>query len=130
MRRLVPFLLVLTALALSPAAAGAQSSPFGPLPQAANPTPTPTSTANAANQSSVSRPLLIGIAGGVAIIFFGIGVYITRDARRHLSDDDRARLEGARALTPAERNQASRVKQKARAKGKAQRQARKAHRKR
>jgi len=129
MRCFVLLLIVVAALA-APTAASAQSSPFGPLPQAAEPTPTPTAAPNTADQSSVSRPLLLGIAGGVAIIFFGIGVYITRDARQHLTDADRARIDGMPMRTEAERKRAHEAKQKARAKGKAQRQARKAHRKR
>jgi hypothetical protein len=132
MRRFVLLLIVIAALAAlaAPVAASAQSSPFGPIPQAAEPTPTPTAVSNTADQSSVSRPLLLGIAGGVAIIFFGIGVYITRDARAHLTDADRARIDGMPMRTDAERKRAHDAKQKARVKGKAQRQARKAHRKR
>ena len=129
MRRSVLLLLVALVLAV-PTAASAQSSPFSPLPQAAAPTATPTQSSNTATQSDVSRPLLLGIAGGVAIIFLGIGMYITRDARAHLTDADRAAVEGVRRQTPAERHLAERQKAKARAAGKRQRQARKAHRKR
>jgi hypothetical protein len=126
MRRLLLLTLLLVALGAGPASG--QSNPFGPLPQTAQETPTAAPTTSANDQSSVSRPLLLGIAGGVAVIFLGIGIYITRDARAHLTDDDRRALEHVR--TADERKQGSRQKAKARAKGKAQRQARKAHRKR
>jgi hypothetical protein len=127
MRRLLPLTLLL--VALMAATARAQDNPFGPLPQAAQATPTPApTTSSTADQSTVSRGLLLGIAGGVAVIFVGIGIFITRDARAHLTDDDRRALEGARS--PADRKQAERAKARARAKGKAQRQARKSQRRR
>ena len=130
MRRVVLLVLVLALVVSVPAVASAQDNPFGPLPQSPQATPTPASTpANTADQSSVSRPLLLGIAGVVAVIFFGIGVYITRDARRNLTAADRAAVEGRR-MNPVERKQAEREKARARAKGKAQRQARKAQRRR
>ena len=130
MRRAV-LLLVLVSIVVLPSTALAQDNPFGPLPQSSQPTPTPTDTSNnTADQSTVSRPLLLGIAGAVALVFVGIGVFITRDARSHLTDADRAAVEGARRRDPGERKLAERQKARARAKGKAQRQARKAHRRR
>jgi hypothetical protein len=130
MRRAVLLLLILAVALSSPAVAAAQSNPFGPLPQSANPTPTPATTQDTTDQSSVSRPLLLGIAGAVALVFLGIGVFITRDARAHLTEADRAAVEGTRRRELGDRKQAERARQRARAKGKAQRQARKAHRRR
>jgi hypothetical protein len=130
MRR-VALLLVLVSIVALPATALAQDNAFGPLPQAAQPTPTPTSgSTSTSDQSTVSRPLLLGIAGAVALVFLGIGVFITRDARAHLTEADRAAVEGSRRRDEVDRKQAERAKARARAKGKAQRQARKAHRKR
>ena len=127
----VALVLVLLCLA-APAAAVAQSSPFGPLPQAQEATPVPTPIQNQADQGQVSRPLLLGIAGVVAILFLGIGFYISRDARRNLTESDRAALEnrdrGERPLSPGERKQAERTKARARAKRSAQKQARKQQR--
>ena len=130
MRR-VALLLVLASIVALPATALAQDNAFGPLPQAAPPPATPTpASSSTSDQSTVSRPLLLGIAGAVALVFVGIGVFITRDARSHLTDADRAAVEGTRRQTPGERKLAERQKARARAKGKAQRQARKAHRRR
>jgi uncharacterized protein HemX len=126
-RRALALVTVVWLLA-APAAALAQSSPFGPLPQAVEPTATPTAAPSSVDQSDVSRTLLVGIAGVVAVAFLGIGVYIARDARRNLTDDDRRALEGRSTRTAAERHQAEQAKKKARAKGRAQRQARKKQR--
>jgi hypothetical protein len=128
MRRAVVVSLLL--VALSPAAALAQS-PFGPLPPApqtapqAQPTATPTVTAG---DRGTSQGALLAIAGGVALVFLGIGWYITRDARAHLTDSDRRALDHER--TEEERRRGKVVKSKARARGKRQRQARKAQRRR
>src|SRR4051794_5591249 len=127
-------LLLLVATFALPSAAAAQSGgggAFGPLPQAAQATPEPTPTPAPAGQQTVSRPVLLIIAGAVLLVFIGIGLYITRDARRSLTDDDRLALAGQRV--PAEMEKASRqhaAKQRARAAGKRQRQARKAQRRR
>src|SRR4051812_12786547 len=124
MRRPLAFVLLIAALAL-PAAARAQSGPFSPLPPAQQATPVPTAApTTTADQQDVSRGLLLGIAGAVAVIFVGIGWYITRDARRHLSADDRRALE--RGPTEQDRRRGEEQRRKARAKAKAQRQARKA----
>ena len=111
MRRLLVLLVLLCAMAAPPAAL-AQSSPFGPLPQAVTPTPSPSPTpGNVNGQSSVSRGLLLGIAGAVAILFLGIGFYISRDARRNLTEEDRRALDRAeRPLTPEERKQSAQAK--------------------
>ena len=96
MARSLVLLLLLAALTV-PAAAHAQSSPFSPLPQAqqATPEPTPAPT-SVADQQDVSRGLLFGIAGAVLVVFVGIGVYITRDARRNLTDHYRRALDHVR----------------------------------
>ena len=136
LRRVTRLLTVLLAAsALAAPAAHAQSNPFGPLPQtqapAATPPPAPTP---AADQGSVSRPLLFGIAGGVLLLFVGIGMYISRDARSHLTDGDRRAVEREggreRERVDAQRLRGEQVKKKARAKTKAQRQARKRQRQR
>ena len=123
--------LVLTALVLAvlaPAAlAQGGSSPFGPLPQAAPaPTPTPTAAPNA-SQDPISRTTLLLIAAGVAAVFVGLGVAVTRDARKNLTEDDRRALEreesGANAGRTAKQRDAA--KAKARQKAKAARAARK-----
>jgi hypothetical protein len=75
--------LAVLCLAALPAVAPAQSNPFGPLPPAQQATPEPTAPPNPDDQGKVSRPLLLGIAGVVAILFVGIGLYIARDARAH-----------------------------------------------
>jgi hypothetical protein len=132
MRRL--FLLILVVAALAPTAAHAQSNPFGPLPPSQQATPEPTATPVPADQNSVSRPLLLGIAGAVALVFFAIGLFITRDARSHLTDSDRRAVEGQRAANAAraeeEKMRTKTAKSKARAADKRQRQARKAQRRR
>ena len=125
MRRAILVALLLLAF---PAGAVAQSNPFGPLPPAEQPTPEPTAAPNPADQGKVSRPLLLGIAGGVAVLFIGIGFYIARDARRNLTEADRNKLEHQKERTEQQRRDAERAKQKARARAKAQRQARKKQR--
>ena len=130
MRRLL-FLLVVLALA-APATTAAQSNPFGPLPQAAPATPAPTATPkNVADQNSLSKSTLLVIGLGVAAIFVAIGYGITRDARRSLTEDDRRALERReREREQVNRHQRQTAKTKARAKGRQQRQARKAARRR
>jgi hypothetical protein len=121
MRRLAVLLLVLGLLAPAPAAL-AQSSPFGPLPQAPPAeTPAPTAVENSAAQDDVGRSTLLLIAAGVMVVFVGLGIAITRDARRNLTEDDRLALERGPATTGRQRNV---QKAKARQKGKAQRDAR------
>src|SRR4051794_9787435 len=127
-RKLVPLLLVL-AVVSAPGPAAAQDNPFAPLPQAAQPTPTPVATPQpASDQQDVSRGLLLAIAGAVAVVFVGIGWFITRDARRSLTPDDRRALE--RGRTEDERRRGEVKRRQARAAGKRQRQARKMQRRR
>ena len=129
-RRVAAVLVALVAFCASPVpAVHAQSSPFGPLPQPAAPTPTPEPVENPADQARIDRTLLFGIAGVVVLIFVGIGVFISRDARRNLNEADRRaveRGEAARPQTAKQRNDA--LKKKARAKTRAQKQARKKQR--
>ena len=108
----------------------AQSSPFGPLPPAA-PEPTPTPDDNTSNVlgQDVGRSTLYLIGGGFLIFFIGIGWFISRDARRALPANRREAAEPVR-LTPAERRKRENAKSRARQKTRAQKAARKAHRKR
>jgi len=129
-RRAFAMVVVALALAALPATAAAQSNPFGPLPPPAAPTPTPTPLESPADQSSVSRPLLLGIAGAVALLFVGIGFYISRDARRHLTEDDRRALEKPAPRPEDERRRGEATRKKTRAKTRAQKQARKRQRSR
>jgi hypothetical protein len=130
MRRLALLLLCATFL-LGPASpALAQSSPFGPLPEAAPPTPEPTpdNTSNVLGQD-VGRSTLYAIGGGLLVVFIGIGWVISRDAR-HSLPANRRDAPVTEKLTPAERRKRERHKSRARQKTKAQKAARKAHRKR
>jgi hypothetical protein len=128
MRLTFAALLVLVALAISAPAAPAQSGSggaFGPLPQAqpaetATPAPVKNTTGG-----DVKRQTLFLIAAGVVVVFAGLGVMITRDARRNLTDEDRARLEGVRTGPPLRKQDMAKMKQRQRAKTRAQRQARK-----
>lgn len=112
--------------ALAPATAPAQGgSPFGPLPPPApQPTPEPTPVSNP-DEEDVSRETLFLVGLGVLAAFILMGAYITRDARRSLTQDDREQLDrGRERVDETTRQQRNRAKQRARAKGKAQRQAR------
>jgi hypothetical protein len=126
MRRVLVLALLLC-LAV-PAVAAAQANPFGPLPQPVAPTAEPTPVEDPADQASVSRTLLFGIAGVVLLIFVGIGIYISRDARRHLTDDERYALEHEQETLTGDRKRLEQTKKKARAKTRAQKQARKKQR--
>lgn len=131
MRRLLPLLVVLALLAPAAAALGQSGGgAFGPLPPAVSPSPTPSPVPKStANQGNVSRPMLLGIAGAVAILFVGIGMYIARDARRNLTEEDRRALDRSeRPKTESERKQAQRARSRSRAKTRAQKQARKKQR--
>ena len=69
------------------------------------------------------------IALGVAVVFIVLGVAVPRDARRHLTDDDRAALERESAGGPSaavrSNKQRDAARAKARQKAKAARTARK-----
>jgi hypothetical protein len=130
MRRIACLLLCLALLA--PAApALAQSSPFGPLPQPAEPAPTPTpdNTTNVLGKD-VGRTTLYIIVGALLVTFVVIGWSISRDARRSLHESPRSTEAERRRHDPHERHRRQREKERARKKTRAQKQARKAHRKR
>ncbi len=130
MRRIACLLICLFLLA--PAApALAQNSPFGPLPQPAEPTPTPTpdTTTNVLGQD-VGRTTLYIIAAALLLSFVFIGWWISRDARSTLHEGPRSAEAERRRHDPHERHRRQREKERARKKTRAQKQARKAHRKR
>jgi hypothetical protein len=130
MRRVV-LLLLCASLLLGPAPAVlAQTSPFGPLPEAV-PSPTPTPDDNTSNVlgQDVGRSTLYAIAGGFLIVFIAIGWFISRDARQSLPADRRD-TRAPEHLTPTERRKREKHRARARQKTKAQKAARKAHRKR
>jgi hypothetical protein len=128
MRRLP--VLVLLSLALLAPSAHAQSNPF--------PTPTPSATAapstgTTPGDDTSDRTLLL-IAGAVLLVFVGIGWYITRDARKNLTAEDRAAIDRGDVGTTLEDDPEGvgtvrgKRKAKRRQTGKRQRQARKANR--
>ncbi|MBE2317138.1 hypothetical protein DVA67_014245 [Solirubrobacter sp. CPCC 204708] len=120
--------LISTALVLAFAApAGAQSGAFGPLP-AAEPTATPTPTPIASDNGETSLAL-IAIIGGALIVGFGImGFFIMRDARSAAPKVVAAGPALDEPATGARKPHTAAAKKKMRAKTKAQKQARKAHR--
>jgi hypothetical protein len=128
MRRIAVLLLCLALLA--PATALAQDSPFGPLPQPAQPTPTAAPTQSPSSQDDTSRSTLYIIAGALLVVFIVIGWSISRDARTTLHEDPRSAEAERRRHDPHERHRRQREKERARKKTRAQKQARKAHRKR
>jgi hypothetical protein len=130
MRRIALLLLCATFLLAPAPAAVAQTSPFGPLPDAAPAaTPTPDDDTSSVLGQDVGRSTLYAIAGGFLIAFIAIGWFISRDARQTLPAE-RRNAPAPEKLTPAERRKRERHKARARQKTKAQKAARKAHRKR
>jgi hypothetical protein len=85
-RFLLPILLTTLALAGAPTA-GAQDTPFGPVP-----TPEPT-IEPVPGSDEVGRGTLYLIGAAVLLGVVGIGYAISRDARRSLTADDRSALE-------------------------------------
>lgn len=131
MRRAAALLALLIALAApaSPALAQTGGGAFGPLPPAVTPSPSPSPEPEGLDQDDVSTPFLFGIVGAVVLLFVGIGVFISRDARSNLTDSDRRALERSEHPKPEEeKRQAVRARKKARAKTRAQKQARKKQR--
>ena len=124
-------LAVLVALALlvpAPAAALAQSGggAFGPLPPAQPAeTPTPEGPEDINAGDDVSRQTMFLVAVAVIFAFVALGWVITRDARRNLTDDDRAAVEGLRTGEPMRKQDRAKARERARQKTRAQRQARK-----
>jgi hypothetical protein len=120
------------ALALPAAPALAQDNPFTPLPStpAATPTPAPTPAPTVSTGSDTGTTTLYVIGGGLLIVFFAIGAWIARDARRSIPEHRRGRhaiAEPAPGM-PGERRRDPRAKARARAKAKAQRRARRHNR--
>ena len=99
---------------------------FGPLPPpqpAETPTPEPE---DAGTTGDVSRQTLFLLGLGVILTFVVIGWAITRDARRSLTESDRAAVDGYREAGAVPRKQdLAKVKERQRQKTRAQRQARK-----
>jgi cell division protein FtsN len=138
LRRTLLIALVLALLAPAGAAAqqtptqqnqpAPQSGPFGPVPPSApdaTPTPAPVDDSSS-SYSLTNRSTLFLIAAALLVAFIGIGVYISRDARRslprhHRPDSRRLREEG-----PHQHKR--RAKAQARARGKAQKAARRRNR--
>jgi hypothetical protein len=122
-----PIALITTMLVLAFAApAGAQSGAFGPLPSAE--TPAPTATPGSSTDTGETGSTTLFIIGGALLVGFAImGVLIARDARRKAPEivtAGPAVPEGTGARKP--HTQAA--KKKMRQKTRAQKQARKAHR--
>jgi hypothetical protein len=132
-RRTLAIALLLALLA--PAAAVAQTTQqqqppggaFGPLPQAA---PTGTPTPDQSNDSLTSdlggRETLYAIGAALLIAFIGIGVFISRDARRSLPEGHRPGAHRLREEGPHRHKREA--KAKARERGKAQKAARRRNR--
>jgi hypothetical protein len=124
MSRRIALITAVLALALvTPAAA--QQDPFGPLPQAA-----PTQTAAPAatptpDDNSTNRTTLFLIGGVLVIGFAAMGFFIARDARRSRPEVATA---GARLRDEGPHKHKRQAKAKQRAKGRAQRAARKKNR--
>ena len=127
--RLAALLATLVLLAAAAPAPAQDGNPFdGSLPQV-QPTPAPTAEPVDDASDSFGRETMWIIGGALLVSFVGIGVWISRDARRALPadqrDDRRSTRDGEPALQHRHERQA---KAKARAKTRAQRQARKAGR--
>jgi hypothetical protein len=123
-------ILVLTAIlaVLAPAAATAQTqNPFGPLPPAEPaPAPAPVEQDDSTSVDDVGRNTLYIIAGALLIAFIGVGVFISRDARRTLPRSGRGDSRRLREEGPHKHQR--QAKAKARARGRAQKAARRRNR--
>jgi hypothetical protein len=126
-RRTIVIALLLALLA--PAAASAQSGgAFGPLPPSTpveTPTPEP-SDDNSLTSDLGGRETLWIIGGALLVAFVGIGVFISRDARRALPE--RHRPDGRRLRDEGPHKHKQQAKARARARGKAQKEARRRNR--
>jgi hypothetical protein len=126
MTRRIALISTLLVLALATPAA-AQQNPFGPLPAAPTETPAPTATPNTSSDNNNTGRITLFVIGGALVIGFAImGWFIMRDARRSIPEEDLAALSRLREQGPHAHKQ--HAKRKARAKGRAQRNARKANR--
>ena len=123
-------ILTLALVLLAPAGALAQDgNPFDgqiPPPQQ-TPAPTPESVVDSSDDIGTTTLWIIGGAVGVALLL--VGVWISRDARSNLTQEERDHLRGVHERDEGPHKHERRAKAKARAKTRAQRQARKAHRK-
>ena len=104
----------------APALAQVGQNPFDNLPPEATPAPTVVQVDD--DNDNVGRNTLYVIMGALLVSFVGIGMWISRDARRNLPgelrDSERPRDQGPH-------RHERQAKAKARAKGRAQRRARK-----
>ena len=125
MTRRIATLTTLLVLALA-APAGAQSGAFGPLPQAA--TPTPTAAPTTTETGETGRNTLFIIGGALIVGFLIMGALIARDARRKAPEIVAAGPAVPEPGTGARKPHSAAAKKKMRAKTRAQKQARKAHR--
>ena len=128
--RLASLAVTLALLAYAAPALAQDGNPFdGQLPPP-QPTPAPTVEPVEDPNEGFGRETLWIIGGALLVAFVGIGVWISRDARRSLPPRERDDRRGPRNGEPARPHRHERqAKAKARAKGRAQRQARKASRK-
>jgi hypothetical protein len=124
-----PIALITTVLVLAFAApAAAQSGAFGPLPPA-EPTATPTVTSSTTDTGETGQTTLFIILGALVVGFAVAGYLVLRDARRSAP-----KIVAAGPVVPDPGNAGARkphtqaAKKKMRAKTRAQKQARKAHR--
>ena len=126
MPRLLALIVALALLVPAPAAPAQGGGPFGPLPPAQPAETPPPEPEDAGTTGDVSRQTLVLLGLGVILTFFVIGWAITRDARRSLTESDRAVVDrmGDTAATPRKQDMAK-IKERQRAKTRAQRQARK-----
>jgi hypothetical protein len=112
---------------LAPAAALAQGGAFGPLPPPApEATPTPDQSNDSLTSDLGGRRTMFIIGGALLITFIGIGVFISRDARRALPKDHRPDSHRLRDAGPHKHQREA--KARARARTKAQREARRRNR--
>jgi len=123
--RLVLCVLLASLLLTAAPASAQQDTPFGPVP-------TETPEFDDPTGGDISRGTLYLIGAGVLVLVIGIGVMISRDARRSLPADEREALErerrGERVGAGAEREPGA-VSKEARARARKHRQKVKAARK-
>jgi len=124
--RLAWLLVSLAVLAPAAPVLAQDGNPFdGQLPPS-QPTPAPTVEPVEDPNAGFGRETLWIIGGALLVSFIGIGIWISRDARRVLPADERDDRRGPRDQGPHRHER--QAKAKARAKGRAQRRARKAGR--